>query len=209
MSRSLHGVVAAVLAGCLGLITAWIGTGCISFPTATHVQPVNNLDIEKRVAVLPFEARHGNGQAMADHFVTEFLGYGFTVVERNVVEGAAKNLGIDLSGRVLEPQEMSKLADKSKVDAFVFGTLNAEPEKQGGLILSVSLRMVNAKSGEVILSSSFKNEKELQPYQIPKVMMSHIGSRVKKSVKRKAKEQKRKERRALEEKMRKVEQGKD
>ena len=30
--------------------------------------------------MLPFEARHGNGQAMADHFVTEFLGYGFTVV---------------------------------------------------------------------------------------------------------------------------------
>lgn len=194
MSRALYGVVGAVLACCLGLITAFLGSGCLSFPTQTYVQPVNNLDVEKRIAVLPFEARHGNGQAMADHFVTEFIGTGFTVVDRNLVDGAAKGLGIDLSGQALEPTEMAKLAEKAKVEAFVFGTLNAEPEKQGGLVLSVSLRMVNAKSGEVILSSTFKNEKELPAYRIPKVMMSHIGSRVRKSVKKKQKAFARKER---------------
>ncbi|MBI5201671.1 MAG: hypothetical protein HY925_08815 [Elusimicrobia bacterium] len=194
MSRSLYGLVGAVLACCLGLITAFLGSGCISFPTQTYVQPVNNLDVEKRIAILPFESRHADGQAMADQFVTEFIGTGFTVVDRNIVEGAAKNLGIDLSGRVLEPAEMTKLAEKSKVDSFVFGTINAEPEKQGGTILSVSLRMVNAKNGEVIFSSTFKNEKELPAYQIPKTMMSHIRSKVKSSVKKKQKEQKRKER---------------
>lgn len=164
--------------------------GCLpSFPTQTYVQPANNLDTDKRIAILPFEARHGDGQAMADAFVTEFMSAGFTVVDRNVLEGVGKNLGIDLSARVLQPEELARIAEKAKVDALVFGTLNADSERQGGLVHSVSLRMVNAKSSEVILSSTFKNEKELPAYQIPHAMMSNIGSRVKKSIKQKKKEQ--------------------
>lgn len=188
VNRKIESLFATVsAAGIAGLLA--LGTGCLSFPTSTYVQPVNSLDVEKRIAVLPFESRHANGQSMADAFVTEFMRAGFTVVDRNLVEGVAKNLGIDLSARVIEPTELAKIAEKAKLDAIVLGTINAEPEKQGGTILSVSVRMVNARSGEVIVSSTFKNEKELAPYQIPKVMMSHLTSKVKGSVKKKQKEE--------------------
>jgi curli biogenesis system outer membrane secretion channel CsgG len=178
---ALPRVVVALTALCAGCLP--------SFPTSTYVNPSSSFDSEKRVAILPFEARHGNGQAMADAFVTQFMSAGFTVVDRNVVEGVAKNLGLDLSSPVLQPDELSKLAERSKVDAFVFGTINAESERQGGLVHSVSVRIVHARSSEVILSSTFKNEKELPAFQIPQAMMSNIARRVKKSVKSKRKEE--------------------
>lgn len=182
MKLSRWGLLASVVA--IGV------SGCFSRPTDTFLKPSLDIDARRRIAILPFESKHGDGQAMADAFVTEFMSAGFTVVDRGLLEGAGRSLNINVQGGVLEPEELTKLAAKLRLHGVVFGTLNAEPERQGGEVRSVSLRMVDADNGEVILSSTFKNEKTLPAFQIPNEMMSHIFKRVKKAVKAKKRQEK-------------------
>ena len=149
-------------------------SGCFGSQTSTLVQPSQELEGTRRIAVLPFRAQYGDGQAMGDAFVTEFMSAGFLVVERGLLEGVFRSLSLDFETGALRPEELVSVAKSAKVDAVIFGTLQAESEKVGGDLLSVSLRMVSAQSGEILLSSTYRNEKLLPANQIPGAMMKDI-----------------------------------
>lgn len=153
-------------------------SGCFGSQTSTLVQSSQELEGIRRIAVLPFRAQYGDGQAMGDAFVTEFMSAGFLVVERGLLEGVFRSLSLDFEAGALRPEELANVAKAAKVEAVVFGTLQAESEKSGGDILSVSLRMVGAQTGEILLSSTYRNEKLLPANQIPGTMMQDIRKKL-------------------------------
>lgn len=154
--------------------------GCFGSQTSTLIQPTPTLENIKRIAVLPFQSQHGNGLAMSDAMVTEFMSAGFYVVDRGLLEGVFRSLSLDFDAGALKPEELVAVGKATNVDAVVFGTLHADSEKLGGDIQAVSLRMVAVQNGEVVLSSTFKNEKLLLSHAIAPEMMDNILSRLKK-----------------------------
>ena len=164
--------------------------GCAT--TNTVVRQGSDLKKYRRVAILPFQAQSGGGDAMADAFVTQFMAAGFSVVERRQIEAIFKELGLNMSG-VLSQREVKEVGKMAHADALVFGSMEASYQQAyyiiGGYAPGtselhagfVSLRMVDVETGEVVLTSTFENGKAQYARgtsKIPGIMMDDIRSKL-------------------------------
>lgn len=166
-------------------------TGCGGRQTITQVNDAYLPAKHKRLAILPFESKYADGRSMADSFLPMFMSEGFVGVDRSLVDGALAEANASDSS-ALTLAQLQKIKTAANVDVLVMGSIDAK--KPGIDIDAVSLRGVDPQNGDVLFSSSFKNEKQIDAIQIPGQMMSDIHSRLKALAKRRLKEQRRLER---------------
>ncbi|MFH2202722.1 MAG: hypothetical protein ABIJ96_06385 [Elusimicrobiota bacterium] len=169
--------------------------GCFSSPTRTTIPESVPIGDYKRIAVMPFQSQNNGGPAMADAFATGFMSSGFMVVERGLLEGILKTQKIDFNTDALKPEDLQLLGQSAKVDAVIFGTINSVLGSESGEIHSVSLRMVDVKTGDLVMSSTYRNSAYLEPPEIPEQMMKHIRKKYRRAIKVLKKKAKKKNRR--------------
>ncbi|HEX4046665.1 MAG TPA: hypothetical protein VH309_02465 [Elusimicrobiota bacterium] len=164
-----------------------VSAGCGGVQTVTQVTDAYQPAKHKRLAILAFQSKYADGSSMADSFLPLFMGEGFVGVDRIVVDGALEAMNVsDPSSITLE--QIRKLKEQANVDVVVMGSIDAE---KTGDILAVSLRAVDSQNGDVLISSSFKNEKEVDKIEIPGLMMKDIHSRLRQLAKARLREQRR------------------
>lgn len=172
----LLAAVAAVLPGCGGV------------QTVTHVNEAYQPAKHKRLAILSFESKNADGRSMADSFLPMFMSEGFVGVDRSLVDGALEEANVSNASAVTMAQ-LKKIKTTANVDVVVMGSIDAK--KPGIDIDAVSLRAVDTENGDVLVSSSFKNEKQIEAIQIPGLMMADIHRQLARLAKRRLKEQRR------------------
>lgn len=176
--RSLPALAAVLAAATL--------MGCRSTPTATRINEIYDPRVHRRIAVLPFESKYADGRSMADAFLTHLMASGFGVVDRGALDAA------ELSGDAPPTLAQLKKLKEAGVDAIVLGSIDAK--KPGTEIDAVSVRMVDARDGGIILSSTYRNEKQLEANAIPAVVVEDVKAQLNKLAKRRLKEEKRRQR---------------
>jgi len=106
----------------------------------------------KRVAVLPFDSGIKElGKAVSDSLAAKLLLSDLQVIERARLEQILAEQGLTLSG-VLENQQ-SIIGKVKNIDAIIIGTANSSYDF-GSNVVSAVARMVDIKSGEVVLATS-------------------------------------------------------
>lgn len=147
--------------------------------TRTHV--VEGLQVSgryKRLAVMPFQSTQTDGAALADSFITEFLGAGFSMVERSQMQAILEELKLSHVG-LISNERVKQLGRLAEIDALIIGSVDAASPQE---VRSVSLRLVDAETADVLLSSTFSNSDPGEPYlplsRIPVVMVADIAPRL-------------------------------
>jgi len=125
----------------------------------------------QRIAVFPFDTKWADGRSMADSFITQFLSLEFTIVDRSLIQAILQEMNVT-DPTVLSKAQLQKLKQEANADAIVFGSIDAK--KPGTEIDAVSLRMIDLNTGDVLISSSFKNDKQIEAGQIPGQMIADI-----------------------------------
>lgn len=169
-------VAAIALSGCGGVQTVTQVTG--SYQPAKH----------KRLAILAFESKYADGKSMADSFLPLFMAEGFVGVDRALVNGALEAASVTDSASVTLEQ-LKKIKATAGVDVVVMGSIDAK--KPGIDIDAVSLRAVDTDNGDVLISASFKNEKQIDSIQIPGQMQRIIHRELRALAKSRLREQRR------------------
>ena len=169
------------------LIVAAVAAGCGGVQTVTQVTDAYQPAKHKRLAILALESKYADGRSMADSFLPMFMGEGFVGVDRILVDGALQEMNVSDAASITLVQ-IRQLKKAANVDVVVMGSVDA---KKTGEIDAVSIRAVDSENGDVLISSSFKNEKTVDAIQIPGLMMADIHSQLKALAKRRLKEQRR------------------
>ena len=120
----------------------------------------------RRIAVLPFIVsgeKENTRYTESDKLSTKLMKMGFTVVERTLLEQVFSELKLSLTGAI-SPDKLKQIGGMLSVDLIVFGTLEmgyapargtGEGCGQGAyyFLTSVSVRMVDVTTGEVMVSA--------------------------------------------------------
>jgi len=127
---------------------------------------------------------------MADAFVTQFMTGGFLALERGLADSVIEEISQQGGVGALNVAQLKKIREVLNVDAIVLGSIDA---LKTGEINSVSLRLVDVRTGDVLISSSFKNEKMVETNQIPAMMMEDINKQLRRLAKKRLKEERRRQ----------------
>lgn len=146
-------------------LSAWMMIGCANMRTAVHSSwPAQN---EPRLAVFPLSGDEPYNEELADALVTEFLGVGFSVMERTQVQQILKEHRLQNTGFV-DPKTMTETGRLAGVDFIVIGTVSSRrytplSEMIFGNGFSreqvdiVRLRWINVRSGQIMAATAFRN----------------------------------------------------
>ena len=159
---------------------------CGSVPTQTWINPMFQPQVHQKVVVLPFDSKFADGRNMADAFVTQFMGCGFVAVERGLADSVIQEINLEGGVGALNVAQLKKMREVLNADGIVLGSIDA---LKTGEVNSVSLRLIDIRTGDVLLSSSFKNEKMIEVNQIPSAMMEDISKQLRQLAKKRAKEE--------------------
>lgn len=142
----------------LGLILL-IGCGGPS----RFVHPATNLDLVKRVAILPFDNLSNEknaGEIVQDIFTTELLAEGvFRVVEHGEVARVMREKGIS-PNKGLSAPEARVMGSSLNVQGVILGTVDVYEMARGGggslsyPLVAFSARLIEVEKGEVIWQAS-------------------------------------------------------
>lgn len=135
-----------------------LGTGCPS--ARPYVSPTADFTELKTVAILPFATVTSDklsAERVQRIFFTELLSTGaFQVVEPGQVSHVLRRDRVNLEA--LTPEDMKKLGDALRAEAFFIGAVLEYDEGRGGAVpnprVKLQLRLVQASNGETIWSAS-------------------------------------------------------
>ncbi|OGF50991.1 MAG: hypothetical protein A2231_06445 [Candidatus Firestonebacteria bacterium RIFOXYA2_FULL_40_8] len=158
---------------------------------ASGVKTVKNDDFTmekyKRIAVLDFEGNNQvAGAALAESMVPALMEAGFEVMERSALEKLLKEQKLGLTG-VVDSSQISRIGNLAGVNALILGNFHAEKKEKKRMIAvrkrrgifrprvavlgrietetvfnNISIRIVDVETGKVLLSSSSKNEIDVE-----------------------------------------------
>jgi curli biogenesis system outer membrane secretion channel CsgG len=138
----------------------------------------------KRVAVAALSGPYAEtGQSIADSMVPDLMDMGFAVIERARLEGVLKEQSLQMTG-VVDPDTLKKVGLIAGVDAVLMGDYTAHTDttvsrrgrvrrglfrrrvmvrgatrvSQDVVFDSLSLRLVSIQTGEVLLSSTRREQ---------------------------------------------------
>lgn len=146
MNISINSILCLVL--CLAMNSVCLGE------TSVKIEKSKNFDVQaiKRIAIIPFNNDGlGLGRAVSDALATELMAMGFDVVERAQFNSILSEIKLDNSGAITatQGQDLSRLLN---VDGYVFGSIFSNVQ---GEIYTLNIRLVDIRSGEVLLSSNY------------------------------------------------------
>jgi len=162
--------------------------GCGGVQTVSQVNESYLPSKHKRLAILPFESKYADGRSMADSFLPLFMSEGFVGVDRTLVSGALEAAAV-LDPASITMEQLKKMKTAAGVDVVVMGSIDAK--KPGTDIDAVSLRAVDSETGDVLISASFKNEKQIDSIQIPGQMLRVIRGKLRALAKRRLRDTRR------------------
>ncbi|OGF48742.1 MAG: hypothetical protein A2231_13220 [Candidatus Firestonebacteria bacterium RIFOXYA2_FULL_40_8] len=172
--------------GAVVLFFAVIFAGC-----ASGVKTVKsgdfNMDKYKKIAVMDFEGNNeAAGKALAESMVPALMEAGFEVMERSALEKLMKEQKLGLTG-IVDSSQISRIGSLAGVKALVLGNFHAEKKEKKKMIAvrkrrgifrprvavlgsietetvfnNISIRIVDVETGKVLLSSSSKNEIDVE-----------------------------------------------
>lgn len=90
-----------------------------------------------------------NDKGFADAMVTEFLGIGISVIDRQNMDAMLKEQELSQSGTI-DPETAKRIGKVTGADAILV------LEWYGGMYPLAKLRMVDAESGAILMSGIFK-----------------------------------------------------
>ncbi len=90
-----------------------------------------------------------NDKSFADAIVTEFLGIGISVIDRQNMDAMLKEQELSQSGTI-DPETAKRIGKVTGADAILV------LEWYGGMYPLAKLRMIDAESGAILMSGIFK-----------------------------------------------------
>ena len=111
-----------------------------------------------RIAVFPLEGDFTD--ATGDAIITELMGMGYEVVERNSLFSALKEMKMSYSG-FFAPTQRKEVSRFLNADAMLFGSVSTTST---GRIYLAGLRLVEIATGKVLWSMTYERESSDEPF---------------------------------------------
>ncbi|MEJ2200967.1 MAG: CsgG/HfaB family protein [Desulfuromonadaceae bacterium] len=138
----------------------WVLCGCATTPHYTS--EAVGIGYVKRIVILPFENNSGTKFAeerFRDVIATEILSRGlFDIVEKGEAQRFLREELVRKEQENLDLATANRLGEDLGVEAYLAGAVEEFEEKQNGAytypLVSVTLRMVDVKTGQIIWQAS-------------------------------------------------------
>lgn len=153
LRKYLPGILLALV--CVGLC------GCLS-KTPHYTSEAVGIGYVKRIVVLPFENNSGTKFAeerFRDVITTAILSRGlFDIIEKGEAQRFLREELVRKEQENLDLATANRLGEDLNVEAYLAGAVEEFDEKQNGAytfpVISVTLRMVDVKTGQIIWQAS-------------------------------------------------------
>lgn len=141
-----------------------------------HVDPTSI----KRVAIFKMDRlSYRENDRISDLLIHEFLRLGYDVVERSELERLVKEQKLGASGFV-DPNKAVEIGKLAGADSIVIGS-GALAEKEKDVLKYFVIKIVDLKSGSVVVTASLRNEESI------KTAISDLSASLKRSLEEHAK----------------------
>ncbi|AFM11635.1 CsgG/HfaB family protein [Turneriella parva] len=122
-----------------------------------HVDPTTI----KRVAIFKMDRlSYRENDKISDLLIHEFLRLGYDVVERTELERLVKEQKLGASGFV-DPNKAVEIGKLAGADSIVIGS-GALAEKEKDVLKYFVIKIVDLKSGSVVVTASLRNEESIK-----------------------------------------------
>lgn len=163
---------------CLLLFLLLILISCSGRPMVnTSVNKNVNFNRSSRMAIVP-GAASSFGLLLPDALLTEFLGLGFNIVERNEIAKLLREQNLSLSG-ILENQDYSKIGKIANIETLI---IVVSKENSNGAVASASIKVINVTNGYVIISSTYSQPAPDNPAYVNHQNINQTAKTISKSI---------------------------
>jgi len=138
---------------------------------SSYNKPGAKISKSDQIAVVPVNMGLEDSVVLPDAISTELVGFGFNVIDRSALTQRARDKGLDLS-IIINEAEYYKLGYSTNVNQLVI--VNSQLH-QNTLVKNATVKVINAKDGSIIFSSTFQNPAPTSPAYIRNLDMIEIA----------------------------------